>query len=724
MGDEILKAKVEVSGTEEALTSFGASRQRAVMMAEMLSGSGTDTEVDKILSEAGLGPMQEIRQMTSRYKREIDDIVKTFQTVKNELAQMPSRKPRALGESEREVHRLRQTLNKLYAPVGSRLEQETANAGKAVGRVMDQVLNNIPLVGGLIGLMIMGPMKKQEEEAAAARFIQLFEESTRTISEKAAATDRSAAAKLAHTAHEMTWRFQATEQEILSAVRSFSTMGISAGEIGTDLSGTAGKAAENMFALTVQLERHFELAAGSTAQQAAQFMTEYGMSTSQAADTLLRLNLAGAKSGVGIENFSRTVMQASTSVRHMGVNVNDVISLTQALQKQYEGLGLNKHLAGQLATSGVQQMLGGIRSLDMPTQVLLAERVVGERSLAARYEMLSKLEGDDANQKGMLEKYVKELYGIAQEVAHGDPTLARQWLESKLGFEGARAMVQIGDKLASGLEWDKASAADIGALKNSMKTEEQKTNEFTRGLRDILMGMSDVGSALFNVVTAGIAGLVISIRETLAILSGDRTLASALAEERKKIGPIFPQALEQAVEGLGKIGEASDDINLEGLNLLAKSAKLAFGGAGGAGGDEPTRTVATGRTATIERAGSRPTADPLGDPAGTVLSAGGGGGSSEPAATIGPGGRLSYPGAHIPTGGGGMIDPTAAVPQAAPATPAAPASRGGRRRGVSRRVVQGEAELPVIALDAAITSAMREEASKSGTPNPGSGAPQ
>lgn len=570
MANEVLEAKVKLSGTEEAVTEFSQSQQRMIAATETLSGSQdvrAKTEVEQILTEAGLGPIQQIRQYTHRYERELADLLKSFKTGHDALKKkMPKQKPPLMD-------RIFAKVDKQLAELGVKPDAFVGDLGRAAGNIMSLFTPTVGGIGGFVGLLLYGVMKDQEWKAQANRFQQIFEESIRGVGGKIEATDRSAAARLSGVAKDLELRFAATRGEIESVAHTFATAGIAPGEIAGKLANAVGAEQRDLFGLTLSLERHFELAGGSVAKQATDLMRDYGMNVQETADQITTLNFAGAKSGIGIANFTNSVLQATSGVRMLGINVDDVAALTLKLQAQYERLGLGKHFAGASAMQGIQQALSGIASFGVGEHVMLAERLGMGKGLEAGQRLLTQLMQEGGASPELLARTVTELRSWAMEMAHGDPTKARFILEQKLGFQGAKAVMDIGDKLAGGLTLDKMTTAQKKQLADAFKTEEQKTGEFQRATTDILTGMAEIGMALFNVVTAGIADIIIGLKFFSAMLSGDLEAAGAYMRIREEIRDVFPAAMEQATHGLGLLGEAAKEVDIEGINLLAKAMR-------------------------------------------------------------------------------------------------------------------------------------------------------
>jgi len=592
---ELLEAKVKISGTEEAVTEYAQAQQRMVQAAESL-GTGADQkiEVDRLLAEVGLGPIQDIRQYTERCRREIDDIVKDWQEVHQKSTDVDKGKGQK-GQRSKWLRKIRGMLSGAVSKIRITPDAIAEDIRKVSGNLFSMLTPGAMGVGGILGLMLWGVAETQKYEAEANRFVQIFEESTRTYSAKAEKADRMAAGKLAGVAKELEIQFGATRGELEAVAKAYGDAGISAGEAGSRVTKAYGTQMQTLYGLTLGLERHFELAGGTAARQAGEFMTKYGYSTKEAAEAVVELNFAGAKSGVGLATFTNAIAQATGGVRHMGINTKEVIGLTQQLTAQYEAIGVKKHFAGAEALQATQQILGGLGSFGMGEQVMLAERLGMGKGLEARSHLLNQLTREGGPDPQVLAGSITELRSMALEMSRGDPQSARAWLEGRMGFKGAKAIMDIGDKLAGGLTVEQLSKEEKKALAGAFKTEAQKTEEFQKFMRQSLEGVRKVGTALFDIVMAGLAELVLGVRYTIAVLKGEDKTAAAYSEAMKETAKIFPDALGRAWAGLKDIGGAGENLlgSVEGLQPLKKALE-------GIGEEDPPAAgqiedIATGR---------------------------------------------------------------------------------------------------------------------------------
>lgn len=559
MADEILEAKIKLAGAEEAVTEYGQAAQRMAAAVDSISKAqdpSIQAQVDQVVSDTGLD-LQELRQTNSRVKQEITRLVEDFRTINKEIPTKlkPKRGPPWL-------RKLQSDLGGLTKKLGVHPEQMIGDAGRAIGNIMGQLIPTAGGVGGLLGFLIYGIVETQELRAKANQFQQIFEESMRKAGSAAEKTDREAAAKLSGVAQELEMAFKATRAELETVGRTLTQAGISSGEQAEKLTYVIGKEQENLFGLTLSLERHFELAGGSVARQATELMTQYGMSVQETAETLTELQFAGAKSDIGLSTFTTSVMQATAPVRHMGINVEEVGALVLKLQKQYEGMGLDKHFSGAQAMAGVQQILGGIASFGVGEQAVLAERLGMGKGLEGRQRLLQQLMREGGPEPDVLARTVTELRELALEVAHGDPVQARFFLEQKLGFSGAKAVMDIGEKLKGGLSFEKLSVAEKKALAGSLQTEAQKTETFQKAMKQITHGMAQVGVAIFNILMAGLAEMILSVQGWIALLRLDTEKFAEISKIQKEIGPVFAEAGEQALGGITRAYEAVKDIDL------------------------------------------------------------------------------------------------------------------------------------------------------------------
>jgi len=120
---------------------------------------------------------------------------------------------------------------------------------------------------------------------------------------------------------------------------------------------------------------------------------------------------------------------------------------------------------------------------------------------------------------------------------------------------------------------EQLSKEEKKALAGAFQTEAQKTEAFQKFVRQALDGVRQVGTALFDIIMAGLAELVLSVRYMVAILKGEDKTAAAYGQAMREAGKLFGPALGRAWEGLKDIGGAGENFlgSVEGLQPLRKA---------------------------------------------------------------------------------------------------------------------------------------------------------
>lgn len=663
---DLLETKVRLAGTEEAVTKVAEARQRMIAATDSMAATGGSFGggfADSLVAEGSVGPLQEIRQYTARHKQDLAQIVQSFKDVTRELEPVirPTRQRGGLN--------LGRAFDKIGKKIGLArgLDAAVEGIGHMVKGIASEVMPKAMGVGGILGWMLGGVAVEQELEAARHQFEQIFEQSTRTAKTVTEEVDRSAAKALAIDAEHLVVAHKATRQEIEAVGGAYAQAGISAGEIYRSLKHAIGEEQKNLFGLTLSLERHFELAGGTVARQAVGLMEDYGMSTEETADTLGKLYAAASQSGMGIENFTRGIQQAAEGVRFLGIRVDDVAALTVKLQDVYKGMGMSDHFAGEMAMKGVQGIMGGLAGMDVGAAAHLAQKIglAGSADLEGAYRLYGQLQQKGGPDPEMEEKLIKGLHDEAMQKSHGNAELARWYLEHgpyRMSFEGAKAVLDIGDQLSKGIHLDKVSEGMRKQWRDSLKTEQQKTDAFQMFMERISYDMSKIGLAMFTMLTGFLAEIVLHIRLLLAVVSRDDQTKLAIQKQIKETDKVFPAMYKEISSNVGDMSDAARQLlggsALSSLKLVSDAWTA---------GDVPMLPASSGRKTSIERI-------PQASSMGAV-------GSSIEAAVGAPGAAAARPApAAADLGfaleGRGTATPAGASPSggaAAPATPATPA---------------------------------------------------
>jgi len=392
------------------------------------------------------------------------------------------------------------------------------NQVAGIGTGVMGLINSTPLghaAGGLFGLMLHGEMNRDRLAAEAGEVANIVV--------AAGGKSTSAATRFfAGFQEQAEHYFGMSRQEVQGALKTFVEAGVGLEDIMQKQSDALGDAGKNIVTLTLAVDKHFEMASGTSARTVSSMMSDYGMEVSKAGDIYTRLAFAGQQSGMGTQNFMNTVMQASGSLRPFGVSIETMGGALEKLQQRYEALGMPKQLAGTLAGQGMSQMAGGLAGMNATMQSYIGERMGLGQGLDARMNFRDGMQrlsqGGDAKYS---QDMIREVYKAAMEAGQGDKTQARYFLEQQgFGFEGSKAIVEMGDEIDKGLDLSKLSVEKQKALSDAFKTEGQRQSEMQKNQYTIMQGMAEVGQGLLQIVTNLVAYGIVFFKGMPMLLMG------------------------------------------------------------------------------------------------------------------------------------------------------------------------------------------------------------
>jgi hypothetical protein len=428
----------------------------------------------------------------------------------------------------------------------------TSLPGQAVGAVGSQVsgigsgvmglMSSLPIAGGLFGLMMYGVMNTDRIKAETGEIMNIVASATGGMSDTAVKFLGDFQQQASHL-----WGIQ--KGEIQSVLKTFTDAGLTANTIMTQQKANLGIVGHDIMTLTLALDKNFELATGSSARSVVALTNDFGMGIKEAGDLYERMAFAGSRSGMGVQNFLNYVMQGSSALRQYGVSVEQVETTLLTIQERYESLGMTKQLAGNQAGLALGQISQGIGGMSQSMQAYFGERMGLGTGLEARMNFrdgMSRLSKGTASDTFMT-SFIEQAYRTAMESGGGDKPQARFLLENQgFGAEGAKAIIEIGDKVAHGVKFHELSAAEQKAIKESLTTEGQKTSDIQKDIWKIMQGMAQVGEGILQVITNMVAWGVMGLKSIITLIAGT-------PEEKKHIMEVLGEFSKGMGEGFNKI---------------------------------------------------------------------------------------------------------------------------------------------------------------------------
>lgn len=481
-------------------------------------------------------------------------------------------------ENKEDEEKAKKAAEKKHNMFVDLIEKEVRGAKSGVGRVISKASMGVlggGLIGGAISAMLLGYSEQNRKQTESGEMLNVLE----ATGEKLLSGPVQKANKwFSNFQEKAQFYYGIGRKEIQGVMKQMVDSGYTATEMMERYDKKLGEVGRNTTTLTLGLDKHLNLASGTSMKNVMKLTSEYGDTLKDAADNIVNLSRTAQQSGAGINRFIDSVMSGSAALTQYGIDLKDVVSLTSELEKHYTAMGLDKRYAGQLATSAMQGITSGISGFSEAMKAELGRRMDPSKS---GFEAVQSFEegwsavktGED---KGRMVRVMEAMRQLQNErVGSADRAVQIQfWKQQGLSGAGATAFV---DEAAKGsFERLNASTEESNktwkGLKEAFKTEGEQVSEMQKDQRDIINGMAKVGQGLLGMLGGLIGVIVTGIRSMPALIEyainmlpgGDsakanRIMDSIVATQNKQFSAIaegFAVAREGMVGKDGKGGLA------------------------------------------------------------------------------------------------------------------------------------------------------------------------
>lgn len=379
-------------------------------------------------------------------------------------------------------------------------------------------------------------------------------------------------------------------KEVQGIIGQMRNAGFSAEDTMQKFGRGLGQVGKNVVTLTLGIDKHLELAGGSSMKNVITLVQDYGETLDAAAEKHMKISIAAQKSGMGVEKFINTVYSGSQSLMQFGIDLTDVVGIVKTLEKHYQGMGLGEQAAGGLAARAMGGIAAGIGGMSDSFMMVISEEMggpTGFEGITGIKEGWRKFEtGED---EGFLLKLTAAIGRWVQKML---PTGTRaekiHLLQSQLpggGFEGAAGLLDLNSKLGDLNATEEDISKEVKNLRGAFKTEGEKLSDLVKSQRNLINGMAKVGQGLLGMVGGLLGILIAGIRSFPALLLaaaeyinplGDKSKAMQIFDNYEKNMGIQTQAVaagaETFIEGAGDVGSATGNLAIQTLGKNIQSA--------------------------------------------------------------------------------------------------------------------------------------------------------
>ncbi len=397
-----------------------------------------------------------------------------------------------------------------------------SGVGSLVSRASMGVLG-AGLMGGALTAMILGVSENYRKQAESGEVINVLEATGERIY---SAPVRKAKNWFSAFQEKAQYHYGIGRKEVQGIMKQMVDAGFKSTDMLDRFSKKLGKVGSNVVTLTLGLDKHLNLATGSSMQNTIEVTQQYGTSLQGAARGMMDLNLSAQQSGAGMNKFIDSVMSGGSALAQYGIDLREVVAMTSKLEKHYRDMGLGKQYAGALGTQAATGIAQGLSNLPDAMKALVGKEMgYGEGFEAIQgFEegWQSVLSGRSATKFGESMSALGNI--VDRHIGHGGRAAQIAFLKSSQGGNmGSLAATTFIDMKNAGELEDltdnsKESNRNLEKLKQAFLTEGQQVSELQKDQRDIIDGMAGVGRGILQMVGGLIGVMVVGIRSLPALV--------------------------------------------------------------------------------------------------------------------------------------------------------------------------------------------------------------
>ena len=435
-------------------------------------------------------------------------------------------------------------------------------------------LSGMGFMGGLLQLIIYGVQEQQKKGALVGQAKNLYVEAFDSVNKK---LFENASKWLGDFAYTSERTLGIVAGDILAVAKAFMDAGASIKETTKNVFDKGlGEVGKNLITYTLAIDKMFEIASGTTAQQTVDYMKRYGVSAKEAAQAITDMLFYGRQLEIGSENFLEDIQSSADALETMGYRMSSVIKLSVALQEKFRSMGVPKFMSAKVVAQGLQNVAQGMANADVNTKGLLAQLAGYGNGVDAYMKFSDNLVKILASNND--EAFQKDIVNITKGILHAvDNDMGKffMFVESSAGLgwgvKAAQFMkvlaqaIQSGDSL-SAFKDPKVLKEFKEQISKSYGIEKQKSTQLQLQFNEWLIQASKLGQSLLGILGEVLAQLILGFRTILAKI--DVWFGHYSKEDKEKINANIDAAqkrsddrmetgikdLKASLVGLGKAG--------------------------------------------------------------------------------------------------------------------------------------------------------------------------
>lgn len=383
-----------------------------------------------------------------------------------------------------------------------------------VGKLQLPTLGRVAATGMV--WMGLGFQRRQRIEAEAGEMLNIleysYEDHVKSMVGKATREMSSLQEKLQKV-------YGIARTEVQGVVKAFADGGLSASQMREKVDLNIKGVQDNFVTMTLAMDKVMNLAGGTSAKRAVSYMADYGKTTGEARDSLLKMYSAGMDSGIGVQQFMKNVETAGDSLKNFGFDIDDVIDLNVTLGEGFKKMNVPKQFAGRHAAMGLAQMASGISGMSNQWKMMVGEKMGYGKGIDAIIKMQEGFARvAEGGNKDELFKIISTIVGIIKQAAGGNENLMKYMMQDasglNLGVEGA----DIAMRISKALDNNEVKRAKDILNKNTEKitdsfiTERAKFEKWTQIMNQWMLSISKIGETLLGIVGNLLATIIVFVK--------------------------------------------------------------------------------------------------------------------------------------------------------------------------------------------------------------------
>lgn len=550
--------------------------------------------IEKLYSEYGIKATGSLEQSAAAYEKAIKQIK---EEAANPHGKLKGEEAKALlNEFEEDLKTIRNRIKEqkekgvveILSEKGSGALKSEAGMEGMLESLMEKALSPMGIFAGAFAAAV--GMLEGSRVKAADTLLWFRKEVGEGAGEIAAGVGSSVESMGAHMTA-LAQKLKVSDAELGNTYSQMAKLGLSAEQAGftvdamskatSGMSITASGLHENLGALAISVDKAFGLTTGTALEAAAKSSREMGTSVQHALEQMTHLRIEAEASGIGIDRYMGSVMQASKSLGQFGIDLGAATGLMAAFTDTDKEMGGNGARAAR-AMQGVGQLFGNLQN-NVGMSAYLGEKVFGGDPIEARHKMLMNFGSEE---KSASAEGRKVLAGIIQEVqkvgkSAGPNEGAQDFTIGKVfGISDETAIDMLRKITPKQIEDLKSggtgglSKEDQARIAKGFESSKERENSFEDFIKTMMSAIKDI---LMGTLT-GIVGLGQLIGGSplkgMRTLGAAETLLSSAAKEVMKSGGEMGAHLGEA---LGIV----QDLTPEQKKAADEMAKQSEANAGG-----------------------------------------------------------------------------------------------------------------------------------------------